>query len=230
MKRRGTRGRKRGVFSRVKILFEDEAVLVVDKPAGLLTISTPREKERTLYALLFEHVKHQRPPGRIFIVHRLDRDASGLLIFAKTPEAKAYLQDQFKNRTAGRTYKALVEGRVTIDSQTIRSYLAENRAHRSYSTSDQRAGKQAVTRFRVVKRSGRSSLLEIELESGRKHQIRVHMAEMGHPILGDKVYGSSHNPLCRLALHAERLEFRHPITGERKHFESPCPAAFFNLP
>jgi 23S rRNA pseudouridine1911/1915/1917 synthase len=227
--RRGTRGRRSSIFSRVKILFEDQAVLVVDKPAGLLTIGTAREKERTLYALLFDHVKQRRPPGRIFVVHRLDREASGLLVFAKSPEAKVYLQSQFKYRTAGRIYKAVVAGRISVDTRTIQSYLAQNRAYRSYSTTDQKGGKQAVTHLRVVKRSSHRTLVELELGSGRKHQIRVHLAEIGHPILGDKAYGSLHNPLDRLALHAERLAFRHPVTQARKEFESPCPSSFLGL-
>jgi 23S rRNA pseudouridine1911/1915/1917 synthase len=225
----GTR-RQPAIFSRIKILFEDDSVIVVDKPAGLLTIATDREKERTLYAWLYNHVKRQRPPQKVFVVHRLDREASGLLVFAKTPAAKEFLQKQFHNRTAGRVYKAVVEGRVSEDSKTIESYLAENRAHRSYSTPDRQVGKQAITRFRVVKRSARKTLLEVELGSGRKHQIRVHLAELGHPITGDKVYGASgKNPLGRLALHAERLVFRHPATGERKQFESTCPAALLSL-
>jgi 23S rRNA-/tRNA-specific pseudouridylate synthase len=124
----------------------------------------------------------------------------------------------------------VVQGCVSIDAQTIRSHLAENRAYRSYTTSDRTAGKQAVTHFKVVRRSSRSTLLEVELGSGRKHQIRVHLAEMGHPVLGDRTYGSARNPLRRLALHAERLIFRHPATGEEKRFESPCPASFLNLP
>ncbi len=222
--------RQPAVFSRVKILFEDETVIVVDKPAGLLTIATERERERTLYAWLYDHVKRKRPPEKIFIVHRLDREASGLLVFAKTPGAKEFLQKQFSNRTAGRVYSAVVEGRVSVDAKTIESYLAENRAHRSYSTPDHRIGKHAITHFRVLKRSSRRTLLEIELGSGRKHQIRVHLAEFGHPITGDKVYGTvARNPLGRLALHAERLVFRHPVTGERKQFESPCPASFLSL-
>ncbi|RPI24377.1 MAG: RluA family pseudouridine synthase [Acidobacteria bacterium] len=222
-------GRQPAVFSKIKILFEDQAVIVVDKPAGLLTIATDREKERTLYAWLFNHVKRRRPPEKIFIVHRLDREASGLLVFAKTPEAKQFLQQQFSKRSAGRVYKAVVEGRVAEDVRTLRSYLAENRAHRSYSTSQERLGKLAVTHTRVVQRSPRRTLLEIKLDSGRKHQIRVHMAEWGHPIVGDKVYGSSDNRIGRLALHAERLAFTHPITGERRQFESPCPASFLSL-
>jgi len=227
--RTGRRGQP-AIFTRVRILYEDETVMVVDKPAGLLTIATERERERTLYAWLFQHVKRQRPPGKIFIVHRLDREASGLLVFAKTPEAKEFLQNQFGNRTAGRVYKAVVDGRVDADEKTIESYLAENRARRSYSTEDRRLGKHAVTHIRVMKRSSRRTLLEVELRSGRKHQIRAHLAEFGHPITGDRVYGSpAKNPLGRLALHAERLVFRHPVTGQREQFESPCPAAFLSL-
>jgi 23S rRNA pseudouridine1911/1915/1917 synthase len=225
----GARARQPAIFSRIKILFEDEAVIVVDKPSGLLTIATPRERERTLYAWLFDHVKRRRPPEKIFIVHRLDRDASGLLVFAKTPEGKQLLQQQFGKRTAGRVYKAVVEGRVSEDVRTIQSYLAENRVHRSYSTSDQGSGKHATTHVRVLKRSSRRTLVEIELGSGRKHQIRVHMAEWGHPIVGDKVYGSPDSRLGRLALHADHLKFRHPLSGEQREFKSPCPASFLNL-
>ncbi len=227
--RRKTQGRRPSIFTRANILFEDEAVLVVDKPAGLLTIATEREKERTLYAFLFDRAKRRRPPEKIFIVHRLDRDASGLLVFAKTPEAKGLLQEQFKKRTAGRVYKAVVEGRVSDDLRTIESYLAENRAHRSYSTPDRRLGKLSITHFRVLQRSSRRTLLEVKLDTGRKHQIRVHLAELGHPILGDKVYGSGSNPLSRLGLHAARLVFRHPVTGERKQFESSCPSSFLSV-
>jgi len=227
--KRVTRGRKPNVFTRVKVVFEDATLLVVSKPAGLLTIATAREKERTLYAFLYDRAKHRRPPERIFIVHRLDRDASGLLVFAKTPEAKRSLQEQFRKRTAGRIYKAVVEGRVSDEERTIESYLAENRAHRSYSTPNRAVGKLAVTHFRVSRRSARRTLLEVKLDTGRKHQIRVHLAEMGHPIVGDKVYGTGENPLSRLALHAERLVFRHPSTGERKEFMSPCPSSFVSM-
>jgi 23S rRNA pseudouridine1911/1915/1917 synthase len=226
--RRQIRRQQPSHFSRIRILFEDATILVVDKPAGLLTIATDREKERTLYAFLFDRAKSRRPPERIFIVHRLDRDASGLLVFAKTPDAKGFLQEQFRNRKAGRIYRAVVEGRVLDDSRTIKSYLAENRARRTYSTPDAKMGKHAVTHLRVLQRSLRRTLLELELESGRKHQIRVHLAELGHPILGDKVYGSTDYSLNRLALHAERLVFKHPVTAEQQQFDSPTPSSFLS--
>jgi len=211
---------------RVKLLFEDDELIVVEKPCGLLTIATEKERSKTLYAALFDYVKHKRPPEKIFIVHRLDRDASGLLVFAKTEPAKHHLQQQFKNHSATRKYVAVAEGRLRRDQETIRSFLAENAAHRVYSVKDSQKGKLAVTHFSVLKRSSQATLIEVQLESGRKHQIRVHLAEHGHPILGDKSYGSRRNPLRRLALHASSLSFSHPGTGQRLQFESPCPNSF----
>ena len=216
-------------LSRVELVFEDEDVIVVDKPAGLLTVATDTEKLRTVYALLFEHVKSKPRAEKIFIVHRLDREASGLLVFAKTEKAKHSLQDQFKDHTAGRGYLAVVEGKVRRDAGTLRSYLAENAAHRVYSTGNPNKGKLAVTHFRVLNRASQQTLVEVELESGRKHQIRIHLAEEGHPISGDKAYGSRRNPLHRLALHATRLTFKHPRTNKTMEFNSPCPASFTSI-
>lgn len=210
-------------LSRVKVLFEDDELIVVEKPCGLLTVATERERSKTLYAMLFEYVKRKRPPEKLFVVHRLDREASGLLVFAKTDPAKHHLQQQFKNHSAARKYVALVEGRLRTDRKTIQSFLAENAAHRVYSVEDARKGKLAVTHLRVLKRSPQTTLIEVRLESGRKHQIRVHLAEQGHPILGDKAYGSRMNPIRRLALHACSLAFEHPRTGQSLQFESACP-------
>src|SRR5438552_3924246 len=208
---------------RIRVLFEDDAVIVVDKPAGLLTMATETERTRTVYAILREAANRKRPPEKIFIVHRLDREASGLLVFAKTVEAKEKLQDQFKDHSAGRKYIAVVEGRVSPDNFTIRSYLAENAAFRVYSTKKKPVGKLAVTHVRVIRANPKVSLIEVRLETGRKHQIRVHLAERGNPIVGDKTYGSRLNPLHRLALHGAKLEFRHPSTGRLMHFEAPSP-------
>jgi len=214
---------------RIKIIFEDDTVIVVDKPAGLLTVGTETERARTLYAGLRDYANSKRPPEKIFIVHRLDREASGLLVFAKTIEAKEHLQNQFKDHSAGRGYIAVVEGSVTPDSFTIRSHLAENAAYRVYSTRKSSAGKLATTHVRVLKRNPRTTLIEVRLETGRKHQIRVHLAERGHPIAGDKTYGCHSNPIRRLALHAAHLAFRHPRTGEPMRFESRYPASFNGL-
>jgi RluA family pseudouridine synthase len=222
-------GHGRPLIEKVRVVFEDESVIVVDKPAGLLTMATEREKVNTLYAALRAELNSRRPPEKLFIVHRLDREASGLLVFAKTIEAKEYLQNQFKDHSAGRQYVAVVEGPVTPDKFTIKSYLAENAALKVYSTPRTSAGKLAVTHVRVLKRNPRTSVLAIQLETGRKHQIRVHLAERGHPIVGDKNYGSRLNPLHRIALHGAHLEFRHPGTGTAMSFDSTPPDAFSRL-
>ena len=213
----------------LQIIFEDSDIIVVDKPEGLLTIATEKEKIRTLYARLFEHVKSHHPPEMLFIVHRLDREASGLLVFAKSVSAKHHLQQQFKEHSARRTYLAITERRMTRNTQTIESYLAENRIHRCYSTEDRSKGKRAVTHVSVVKRSTHRTLVEVTLETGRKHQIRVHLAEQGHPIIGDRAYGSAKNAIRRLALHAVKLAFKHPRTGRLLEFVSPPPSFFDSL-
>lgn len=213
----------------VKILFEDPDVIVAEKPAGLLTISTSKEKRQTAYAQLYDHVKNKARREKLFIVHRLDRDASGLLVFAKSESAKFYLQQQFKDHRAGRTYVAVTERRITRDQFTIRSYLAENSIHRCYSTPDPARGKLAITHVKVMKRSACRTRVEVRLETGRKHQIRVHLAEAGYPLVGDQTYGSSRNPFHRLALHAAGLAFEHPRTREVMVFHSRPPASFAAL-
>jgi 23S rRNA pseudouridine1911/1915/1917 synthase len=217
-------------MDRIRIVFEDESIVVVDKPAGLLTMATETEREKTVYAALRRRANQKKPSERIFIVHRLDREASGLLVFAKTIEAKERLQDQFKAHDAGRRYCAVVEGRVEGSDFTIRSYLTENTAYRVYSTRKTTVGKLAITHVHVVKRNTKSTLLEIRLETGRKHQIRVHLAERGHPIVGDKVYGGGRNPIRRLALHGVHLGFTHPRTGKRLEFDSKYPKSFEAIP
>lgn len=213
-------------INRIRIVFEDSSVIVVDKPAGLLTMATDTERSKTVYAALRAYLNEKRPAEKTFIVHRLDREASGLLVLAKTVEAKERLQTQFKDHSAGRRYVAVVEGYVKADDFTIRSYLAENSAYRVYSTPNRKAGKPAVTHVHVIKRNSKTSLVEVRLETGRKHQIRVHLAERGHPIVGDKNYGSRANPIHRLALHGAHLDFKHPTTGKAIRFDSPYPKVF----
>ena len=213
-------------FSRLKLIYEDEDIIVVDKPAGLLTMATEKERRKTAYAFLYAYVKNKRPAEKIFIVHRLDREASGLLVFAKTQSAKRRLQDQFKDHSATRKYVAVVEGRAPQDLCRIESYLAENAAHRAYSSKDRTKAKLAVTHIRVLRRFRQTTLIEARLESGRKHQIRAHLSERGHPIVGDRDYGSQINRLHRLALHAVNLNFKHPETGKLLQFESPYPDSF----
>jgi 23S rRNA pseudouridine1911/1915/1917 synthase len=212
----------------VEILLEDRDLLVVVKPPGLLTIATEKERHRTLYAMLTKHVRRFRD-ARIFIVHRLDREASGLLVFAKTEEAKHGLQEQFQDHSAGRTYLAVVDGSIPREAFTIESLLAENAAFRCYTTRDATQGKRAVTHVKVLARTPHRTLVEVRLETGRKHQIRVHLADAGYPIVGDPAYGNGRNPIRRMALHGAELVFRHPRSGETLRFAAPLPKSMTSL-
>lgn len=210
----------------LEILFEDEHLLVINKKANLLTIATEKEKEATVYAYLSAYVKEQHAANKIFVVHRLDKKASGVLVFARSEEIKEKLQAQFETHDIERIYIAIVEGRVKDESGTVQNYLAENRVYKVYMTEDKQVGKLAITNYRVAKRTAGYTWLEITTQTGRKHQIRVHLAGLGHPIIGDKEYGSKKNPLQRLGLHASRLGFVHPVTGEKMQFEVDAPPAF----
>jgi tRNA pseudouridine32 synthase/23S rRNA pseudouridine746 synthase/23S rRNA pseudouridine1911/1915/1917 synthase len=212
----------------LEILYEDRDVLVADKPAGLLTVSTDAEKSRTAYFALTDYVRKGAPRSRnrIFIVHRLDRETSGVLVFAKNEEAKFSLQRRWDETE--KRYLAIVHGRCEPRSETITTYLAENAAHRVYSTPDSRKGRLSHTRYTVLKTTKDFALLEVELLTGRKHQIRVHLADRGHPVVGDKRYGGS-TGYRRLALHAHTLSFPHPFTGEERTFVAPPPPYFREL-
>jgi RluA family pseudouridine synthase len=170
----------------ISILYEDNDILVIVKPYGLLTMGTDRDKSRTLYAILTDYVRkgYSKSAKRIFIVHRLDRDTSGILIFAKSMEAKLQLQGQWEETE--KRYIAVVHGRCEKMEGTISTCLAENKAHLVYSTTDSAKGKLSHTAYRVLKDTEEFSLLEVNLLTGRKHQIRVHLAEIGHPVVGDE--------------------------------------------
>jgi len=208
------------------IIHEDDALIVVNKPSGLLTVATDTEKRRTAYAMLSEYVKRVDRDNKIFIVHRIDRETSGLLLFAKSEEVKRVIQDSWLDVIAERLYVAVLEGKLARPSGTIKSYLKESAAMRVYSSTNPHQGKEAVTHFRRLAVSRAYSLVELHLETGRKHQIRVHMQEMGHPVAGDKKYGAATNPLKRLALHARVLAFHHPSDGRLHRFETPVPPTF----
>ena len=211
------------------IIHEDDDLLIVNKPSGLLTIGTDKEKSRTAYFMLTDYVRkgNAKSRKRIFIVHRLDRDASGMIIFAKNAAAKQHLQSQW-NETR-KQYLAVVHGKVAKKSDIIISYLAENKAHIVYSTPDIAKGKMSRTSYKMLKTTRNFSLLEIDLLTGRKHQIRVHLADIGHPIVGDKKYGNGHRTHKRLALHASSIAFNHPRSGEPCAFEAPAPDYFATL-
>ncbi|MBI2525429.1 MAG: RluA family pseudouridine synthase [Candidatus Rokubacteria bacterium] len=207
----------------LRLVHEDADLLVIDKPPGLLTIATDRERERTAYRMLWSYLGAGRPPQRPFIVHRLDRETSGLLVVAKTPAAKRILQEQFEARSVERVYVALVEGRVREDHGTLVAQLAQDRGLRVRAARD---GKEAITHYRVLERDAAVTLLELTLGTGRRQQIRVQLAGLGHPIVGDARHGSARSPIGRLCLHATRLGFVHPRSGAAMRFESPAPAAF----
>lgn len=213
---------------RLQIVYEDEDIIVVNKGYGLLSVGTDRVKDGTAYSILREYVKWSNPANKIFIVHRLDRDTSGLMVFAKSEEAKNALQHNWNNMVLERRYVAVVEGRFSPEKAegTIRSYLAENSRFEVYSTENEAEGQLAVTRYRTLKSKNGYSLVELQLETGRKNQIRVHMADSGHPIAGDRRYGAKSSPIKRLALHAQTLRFAHPITRKLMDFATPIPISF----
>ena len=213
----------------LKIIYEDAHIIVVDKPAGLLSMASDKEKIYTAYHQLTDYVRKDNPDHRIFIVHRLDRDTSGVMLFAKNEWTKHSLQEAWKEILVDRAYIAVVEGRVKEDEGTIKSWLKETKTMLMYSSSTPGDGQEAVTHYRVLKKTSKYSLLEIRLETGRKNQIRVHMQDMGHSILGDKKYGSTTNPIGRLGLHAHILAFNHPVSGELMRFETEVPKKFARL-
>lgn len=213
----------------LNILYEDADILVIDKPPGLLTIASETEKTKTAYYQLTGCLS-ERPDGRerIFIVHRLDQGTSGLLVFAKTGIAKRALQDSWQD--ARKQYRAIVEGRPQKNNGTITSYLCESKIHRVYSIkTDNGEGKYAETRYQVVQANDEYSLLDIALITGRKNQIRVHLADLGHPVAGDKKYGAKTDPIKRLALQSYYLAFTHPTSGEPMEFTLDPPGKFTSL-
>lgn len=210
----------------LSILYEDYDILVVDKTNGLLTVSNEKVKENTAYYRLNEYVRkgNRKSKNRVFIVHRLDRDTSGVLVFAKNEKAKHYLQEEWQRFQ--KKYSAVVHGTLQEKEGVISSYLAENSIHKMYSVSDSEKGKLAKTGYRVLKESKQYSLLEIDLLTGRKNQIRVHFAEKGHPVAGDKKYGQKDKSSKRLMLHAASITLLHPHTKTEMTFESKVPFSF----
>jgi 23S rRNA pseudouridine1911/1915/1917 synthase len=215
--------------SGLKLRHEDDEVIVVRKGDGLLTIATPTEKEKTAYAYLSAHVKTARPGAKIFVVHRLDKLASGLLVFAKSPEAKHALQAQFEAHTVERAYAAVIEGTLVGTAGTLVSQIEEGGVGRVHETKSPTRGREAITHWRLLEEGPKFTLLELKLETGRKNQIRVQLSGAGHAIVGDEMYGSRIDPIRRLALHARTLGFLHPATGRRLQFDEPVPGEFYRL-
>lgn len=212
----------------LRILHEDDDIIVVNKDAGLLSVASTQEAELTAYRQLTAHVRHTNPESRIFVLHRLDRDTSGVMMFAKSEQVQQKMQNAWTNVVKERTYVALVEGFVKKQQGTISSYLKESSTLKMYSSQHSGDGLHAVTHYKVIQANRDYSLMEVNLETGRKNQIRVHMQDLGHPIVGDKKYGSKLNPIGRLGLHARVLAFEHPTTGKVIRFETPIPKLFSN--
>lgn len=235
----------------VKILFEDEHYLVVDKPSGMLSVSTARgssaksgHKETTLYALLNAYVKvnkrmerkedllsgrePDRSTAKVWIVHRLDKGTSGVMIFAKDERAKDILQSKWKELVAERTYIAWLEGNVEKDSGAVQSWLVESpKSLKMYSSPNEvKDGQLAITHYKVLQRTRHYTQAAFSLETGRKNQIRVHAADLGHPVAGDEKYGAQTDPIHRLALHAATLVFRNPYSQKMVRCNSPLPTSF----
>ncbi|MNH93308.1 Ribosomal large subunit pseudouridine synthase C [compost metagenome] len=211
------------------ILHEDDDIIIINKEAGLLSIAAGEEKDLTAHHQLMEHVRKKHAKNRVYIVHRLDRDTSGVMIFAKNEKVKHALQDAWQEAIIERTYIALVERKVKKPEGKIVSWLKESKTLMMYSSPTPNGGQEAITHYKVLKSSPDYSLLEVHLETGRKNQIRVHMQVIGHPIIGDKKYGSTKNNLGRLGLHAQVLTFTHPTTGQTMRFETPVPGKFLRF-
>ena len=210
---------------KLKILYEDKYLIVIDKPSGLLTVSTEKEKERTLYHYVFEYLKQKNKNNKVFIVHRLDKDTSGIVVFAKDIQSKAFLQnnwDKFK-----RNYVAVVHGH-TKDKDILKNYLMETKTHLTYIVNDSK-GKLAITEYEKVLENDKYTLLSINIKTGRKNQIRVQLANIGNPIVGDKKYGTKKDPIRRMALVANTIEFIHPKTNKKITIDIDIPKNIINL-
>ena len=212
----------------LSLLHEDDDIIVVIKANGLLTIATAREKEDTAQAYLSEYMR-QKSGGRIHVVHRLDRETSGVMVFAKNFKAREMLKEKFAAHDIDRVYVAIIEGRMQPAAGTIQSNLLERPSLRMESVKRHPEAKLSITHYKTAEVSNAYSMLEVTLETGRKNQIRAHLSEAGHPIAGDRFYGSTINPLGRLGLHAKLLGFDHPTTGKHMKFTAPIPHVFRTL-
>jgi 23S rRNA pseudouridine1911/1915/1917 synthase len=208
---------------KLQIIFEDDYLIAVNKSEGLLTVATEKEEETTAFHIIKDYLKTQNPKNKLYIVHRIDRETSGVLLFAKQKDIQLALHENWHDDVHERIYYALVDGIVEKETGSIVSWLTEDmKSKKVYSSDFDNGGQKSVTHFQVITRYDTCSLLKIELATGRKNQIRVHLQSIGHPVAGDKKYGSK-TP-GRLALHAAVLALRHPATGEIVRFEAKTPA------
>lgn len=210
--------------ARIKILFEDEHILVLNKQAGLLSVATDKMEPDTLHSRAVDYVKGEDERNWVFIVHRLDRETSGVMIFAKHKRHKEYLQEQFAGRSVHRVYHALVQGKPEIKGGTIHEWLLEDKFLRVRAVNKRNPmAKEAITHWSIEDSDDIATLLMLTIETGRRHQIRVGLANMGYPVVGDEQHGAEGNPIGRIALHASGLELLHPETDEPVRFDATIP-------
>ena len=212
----------------VRLVYEDRHLVVVEKQAGILSMAAGHSS-LTVKAVLDDYFRRSNQRCTAHVVHRLDRDTSGLMIYAKEMQAEQILEHEWHERVYDRRYVAVVSGEMERDEGTVASWLRDNKAYITYSSPVDNGGKYAVTHYHTLARTTQHSLVEYVLETGRKNQIRVHSADIGHPVCGDVKYGNGDNPIGRLCLHAYVLCFVHPITNRRLEFETPVPVAFRKL-
>lgn len=213
----------------IRIVHEDNDILIVDKSEGVLSIATDKETSMTAYSILSSYVKIKNPKNKIFVIHRLDRDTSGLMIFAKNQAVQEILQNDWQENIIERSYVAVLEGIISPPEGTITSWLTESKAFIVYSSQNPELGKKAITHYETMEKNEHYSLVKVNLETGRKNQIRVHMQDKKTPVIGDKKYGAKTNPIQRLGLHAWVLGFKHPVTHQELHFNTSIPAKFVRL-
>ncbi|MDY0014926.1 MAG: RluA family pseudouridine synthase [Bacteroidales bacterium] len=214
---------------KLNIIFEDEILIVTNKKEGLLSVATARKEEQTAYNILNQYIKSKEKNKQIYLLHRLDRDTSGLLIFAKTKAIQTMMQEKWNEYILERRYIALVHNIPKQPNGIISTYLIEDKSTKMHITSDTEKGQKAITRYKTLKHNKSFALVELQLETGRKNQIRVHLLSIGHPIVGDKKYGSLSDPLHRLCLHASTLSFIHPQSKDKMTFECAVPKCFLEF-
>jgi len=216
-------------LKKLNVIYEDDVLIVIEKEAGLLSVASAKEKSKTAIQILKEHIAATNPNEKVFIVHRLEREMSGILVFAKSPEIQSTLQNDWNSFVVDRRYIAVTEGVVKQQSGTLKNYLTANKNNRVFVGKTAEGSTLAITNYKVLKQNKAYSMLELNTESGFKNQIRVQLANIGHPVTGDKKYGARKNPLARVAIHAHLLEMLHPVSGEKLKFELVPPSNFRNL-
>ena len=220
---------RKDAYEGVKIVFEDDDVIVINKRSGLLSVGSEKEKRQTAYRIVTHHIQLENPVARLFVIHRLDREASGLMVFAKNKKAQMELKENWQKTFAKNMYLAVAEGTIKEDVATLTDFLAESKALIVHIAKNKKVGKEAITRYNVVKKNEYYTMLEAWMDTERKHQIRVQLQNIKHPIVGDKKYGSTQNPLNRTAIHLRKLNFIHPVTNKELSFETKVPEDFLKL-